>query len=109
MVSEEIIDPFAERQAEATEERKLQAVRQQGREAAILNGRIAGEQEANRRGEHGLEREQRLARSMRYAAWEYDGKPLGRSEEYDREFGVLAQGIGNGVTRGGADPKGGKK
>ena len=78
----------AERQAVEAEERKQKAVRSQGREAAIMRGRLLGAGEAERRGETGLVREQRVARAMLYAAWEHDGKPAGRGETYASEFGV---------------------
>lgn len=56
------------------------------REKAIMLGRALGEHEARSRGEVGVAAEQRIARAASYAAWEFDGKPDGRSADYDREF-----------------------
>lgn len=81
----------AEKQA-AYRERKRQQTEQieemDGREKAILMGRALGEHEARSRGEVGSARDQRVARASAYAAWEFDGKPWGRSREYAAEFKV---------------------
>ena len=78
----------AKENAEQAQQRKLAGVRSQSRGAAVLTGRLLGEHEAARRGESGLEREQRIARAMGYAAWEWDGKPLGAGPRYAEEFGI---------------------
>lgn len=83
----------AERNAEKIEERKLEAKRRsQSRDAAILHGRLLGEQTAKERGETGDDRDRRIRRAMAYAAWEYDGKPDGGAHlvEFDVVPAVLA-------------------
>lgn len=69
---------------------RLRALRSRlTREQAIEQGAKLGANEADRRGETGLEREQRVARARAYAAWEYDGKPTDGS--HMREMGVAQQ------------------
>jgi hypothetical protein len=85
---DEIVAESAEQQADRAEQRKLAAVRVQGRDAAILRGRLYGEQTADEKGERGLLREERVRRAMAYAAWEFDGKPSGGA--HLREFGLAA-------------------
>lgn len=57
------------------------------RDAAVEYGRRLGQAEADSRRETGDDREQRIARAMAYAAWEFDGKPLS-SRAQREEFGV---------------------
>lgn len=76
----------AERNAELIEERKLKAARKPGRDAAVLMGRLYGELEADRRGETGELRDERVRRAQAYAAWEFDGKPAGGA--HLDEFGL---------------------
>lgn len=96
--------------AEQAEAAQLAALRAQPREVAIERGRVFGEDEADRRGETGRERETRMRRAMAYAAWEYDGRPLGQGDRYQEEFGLGQVGDLQGVLRrGGSDPKGTKK
>lgn len=102
----ELPEVGAEEMAERTEGRKLAAVRSQGRDAAVLRGRLLGESEAARRGETGQDRDDRVKRAMAYAAWEYDGKPTDGS--HMREMGV-AQQSENLVGLSGPDWKKGKK
>ena len=45
------------------------------REQAIEHGRLLGEDTARQRGETGELRAERVERAMRYAAWDYDGRP----------------------------------
>jgi hypothetical protein len=84
---DEIVASTAEENAELLEENRLAGVRKQGRDAAVLLGRLLGEQTARERGDTGKDREQRVARAMAYAAWEYDGKPVSSAAQR-REFGV---------------------
>lgn len=87
---------------------RLRALRNRmTRDQAVLFGARLGENEADHRGETGLEREQRVARAKAYAAWEYDGKPA--NGHYDQEFGVGLTGELHSVLKGGPDPKQGKK
>ena len=92
----------AEEMAEQAEAVKLAAIRAEPREAAVARGRLYGELEADRRGEKGALKEERVNRAMAYAAWEHDGKPSGGA--HLREFGVGQTGL-TGVVRGGADPR----
>jgi len=78
----------AEEAAEIIEQKKLAAVRSQGRDAAILRGRLLGEDTARLKRETGGMRDERVRRAMAYAAWEYDGKPTGGT--HLREFGLAA-------------------
>lgn len=96
----------AEENARQIEQRKARAVRSQGRDAAVLRGRLYGQDTARQRGETGALKDERIARAMAYAAWEYDGKPAGGP--HMKEFGVGAHDL-NGVVRGGADLKKEKK
>jgi len=92
----------AEEAAEIIEQKKLAAVRSQGRDAAILGGRLLGEDTARLKRESGDMRDERVRRAMAYAAWEYDGKPAGAG--HLREFGLAAgDGRGTGVTTGRAE------
>jgi hypothetical protein len=93
--------------ADKVERIKLQALRSSmSRDTAIQRGRAMGAHEAEKRGETGQEAEQRIKRAMSYAAWEYDGKPVGVSERYEREFGLGVLGaVAPGVRRGGPDMK----
>ena len=84
---DEIVASTAEENAELLEENRLAGVRKQGRDAAVLLGRLLGEQTARERGDTGKDKEQRIARAMAYAAWEYDGKPVSSALQR-REFGV---------------------
>lgn len=59
------------------------------RAEAIERGRAIGVDETERRRESGHEAEQRIARASAYAAWEWDGKPQGRWDDYCEEFGVV--------------------
>ena len=52
------------------------------REQAIAWGRRLGEDEANRRGEIGTIRAERVARAEAYAAWDYDGRPAKGQPKY---------------------------
>ena len=96
---------------DAVEEIRLAALRAStSREAAIERGRAVGAHEAERRGDTGQVSEQRIKRAMSYAAWEYDGKPVGQAERYELEFGLGAQrAVATGVRRGGPDLKKGSK
>lgn len=98
-MADEVVDPFAAAQenAEVIEERKLTAVRKQGRDAAILRGRLLGEQTAAQKGETGDDRDQRIARAMAYAAWEFDGKPEGGAHLV--EFGVRRHEVQDSLVR----------
>lgn len=58
------------------------------RTTATDYGRTLGEDEAHRRNESPDWAESRVRRAMAYAAWEFDGKPVGRGAEYRREFGI---------------------
>jgi len=58
------------------------------RKAAIVYGRLLGEDEAERRHESPDWADSRIRRAMAYAAWEFDGKPVGRGAEYRKEFGI---------------------
>ena len=58
------------------------------RAQAIEHGRLLGEDEAKRRNESKDWAESRIKRAMMYAAWEYDGKPLGKGVELRKEFGI---------------------
>lgn len=58
------------------------------RKAAIDYGRRLGEDEARRRNETPDWAESRVKRAMAYAAWEFDGKPVGRGADYRKEFGI---------------------
>lgn len=64
------------------------------RRKAVEHGRALGTHEADSRRETESDREQRIARAMAYAAWEFDGKPLS-SQAQRKEFGVSEQ-----ATRG---------
>lgn len=56
------------------------------RAEAIEHGRLCGEDTVAQMDEDGLAAKQRVARSMAYAAWEYDGKPDWSA--YRKEFGI---------------------
>jgi hypothetical protein len=58
------------------------------RKAAIDYGRQLGEHEARDRNETSDWAQSRIKRAMAYAAWEFDGKPMGRGAEYRKEFGI---------------------
>jgi hypothetical protein len=75
------------------------------REDWVELGRLAGEQEASDRLETGNERLQRIARAMAYYAWEWDGKPLGYGNRYQREFGVGSIALHDALRSRGADWK----
>ena len=102
---DEIVASTAEENAELLEEKRLAGVRKQGRDAAVLLGRLLGEQTARERGDTGKDKEQRIARAMAYAAWEYDGKPVSSAKQR-KEFGVKetvvagAKGIGQDFKKG---------
>jgi hypothetical protein len=50
--------------------------RYKGLEAAKAQGRALGEDEANRRGEIGTLREERIRRAEAYAVWLHEGRPM---------------------------------
>lgn len=113
---DDVPDPFSQvpksldEAAEVAEAIQLAALRAKPREVAIERGRRFGENEADRRGELGREREVRVKRAMAYAAWEYDGKPLGVGDRYQKEFGLGVVGeLQGALQRGGSDMKRGKK
>ena len=58
------------------------------REQAIAYGKLLGEDEARRRNEPKNWADSRVKRAMAYAAWEFDGKPMGKGAEYRAEFGI---------------------
>lgn len=62
-------------------------LRDLSRAEAVERGRILGELEADSRRELGSDREQRIARAMAYAAWDYDGRPPSSQDQRD-EFHV---------------------
>lgn len=76
-----------------------------GREEALALGRRYGEDEATRRGEEGEAREQRVARAVANAAWEFDGKPDDRGDSYRGEFGIKGMRPGQSVRLLGSDQK----
>lgn len=87
---------------------RLRALRNRlTRDQAVDLGAQLGEMEADKRGETGREKEQRVARAKAYAAWEYDGKPA--NSNHMAEFNVT-QRSDNVVGTSGPDwKKGGKK
>lgn len=96
----------AEQIAEQAEAIQLAALRAtSSREEAVERGRRLGEQTAADRNESKQEKQQRVARAMAYAAWEYDGKPQGGAHLV--EFGV-SQPVGPAAAGFGADWKKGK-
>lgn len=60
----------------STERMRAKRERDRARNDAIALGRRYGEDEADRRGETGWVRENRIERAEAYAAWEFDGKPI---------------------------------
>lgn len=60
--------------------------RAQARLDAIEVGRIAGRLEAESRREEGEAAEERIRRSMAYAAWDFDGRP--NDDSHLTEFGI---------------------
>ena len=58
------------------------------RAQAIEHGRLFGLSEAAHRNEPKDWADSRIKRAMAYAAWEYDGKPVGNGAEYRKEFGI---------------------
>lgn len=60
----------------STERMRAKRERDKGLEKAKARGRALGTDEANRRGEEGEEREDRIARAERYAVWDYEGRPV---------------------------------
>jgi hypothetical protein len=115
MMKDEVIDPFSsldktaanpDELAAQAEAIQLAALRAKPREAAIEHGRQLGEDEANKRNETGEERDNRIKRAMAYAAWEYDGRPLGHGDRYQTEFSLGATGeLQQHLQRGGPDLK----
>ena len=69
------------------------------REQAIERGRLYGEHEANRRGDTGEEREQRILWATAYSAWEFDGKPTENDQRYRKEFGLSAPAVTDQADR----------
>jgi len=59
-------------------------IRDLSREQAIEYGRRLGENEADRRGETGAIREERIQRAMSYAAWDFDGRPSRQEVRVER-------------------------
>lgn len=92
---EEFIERLAESDA-ITEKEKARIVSSvrtaadlaEKRRQAIEHGRVLGEDEAHRRNEVGEWAASRVKRAMAYAAWEFDGKPLGEGARYRAEFGI---------------------
>jgi hypothetical protein len=92
--------PDIEDRAEQAETKKLELLRRgKTREQAIDYGRLLGEDEANRRRETDDFRESRIRRAMMYAAWEFDGKPVGEGARYREEFGVAETGVAGSLER----------
>lgn len=87
-MARKVYDSEAEKQAAYRDRKRTDAEQSEGRDKAIVLGRALGEHEARARGEVGPNREDRIKRAASYAAWEYDGKPEGRSADYHREFGL---------------------
>ncbi len=56
------------------------------RAEAIAEGAGLGADEASRRRETGVHRQERINRAMAYAAWDYDGRNPGN--DHLKEFGV---------------------
>ncbi len=83
----EPIDPFAEGPSPA-EVAAAKGELEAERNAAIERGKALGADEADRRLQTGVDREQRIKRAASYAAWEFDGKPLGQGKRYSKEFGL---------------------
>jgi hypothetical protein len=79
------------------------------REEWVAYGRALGEDEVKRRRETGEEADQRVRRAMHYAAWEWDGKPLGKSAEYHKEFGIRELNLTMSHDRPPADHNGGQR
>jgi hypothetical protein len=73
------------------------------RQQAIEEGRRFGEDEARRRNESPEWADSRIRRAMMYAAWDYDGRPIGRGEEYLEEFGLPSTKLGIRGVQSGAD------
>jgi hypothetical protein len=65
---------------------------------AVAYGARLGEDEADRRGEIGDEKVERIARAKAYAAWEFDGKPAS-SEAQRKEFGVPMPGVTHSLEK----------
>lgn len=85
----------AERQAVASRIRARLGLpeREHTRAEAIEFGRRLGQDEAGRRSETGLVMEERVKRSMAYAAWEYDGSPPESGALYRKEFGLTSKSL----------------
>lgn len=81
---------WAERQAVANRIRERLGLPQKAgsRMEAIELGRKLGLEAAEKYGEEGQDANQRIARAMAYAAWEYDGRPLDHGDRYRIEFGI---------------------
>lgn len=60
----------------------------EGRQAAIDAGAALGADEARRRGERDEIAMDRVNRARAHAAWDFDGRPLGKGREYQDEFGL---------------------
>ena len=58
------------------------------REKAIEVGRMLGLSEAAHRNESKDWADSRIKRAMAYAAWDFDGRPLGDGAKYRKEFGI---------------------
>lgn len=69
------------------------------RKQAIERGRLYGVHEADRRGDSGAEREQRILWAMAYAAWEFDGKPIENDGRYRSEFSLSAPAVTDQADR----------
>jgi hypothetical protein len=76
------------------EERKIAGTRIE----AIERGRLVGEDESYRRREKDSE-SSRVARALAYSAWEFDGKPVGRWEDYKEEFGIVGDKVTDSFDR----------
>ena len=96
--------PDIEGRAEAVEVRKLEVLRRgKTRQQVIEYGRLLGEDEARRRHENTEWADSRIKRAMAYAAWEWDGKPIGRGAEYRKEFGIPEPAVSDPRVRAGSD------
>lgn len=81
--------PDLDTKVELAEKVRLEILRRgKTRAGAIEHGRLLGTDEARRRNEEKEWADSRIARAMAYAAWEWDGKPIGKGSDYRKEFGL---------------------
>lgn len=73
------------------------------RAQAIEQGKMLGLAEAAHRNESKDWADSRIKRAMAYAAWDFDGRPVGKGAEYRKEFGIAEPAVSDPRVSLGSD------